>query len=487
MKINISNNRKIKSLKDEFPEIAKQWHPTKNGKLTPNDVTQGQATRVWWKCRCGKVWRTRLNGRHLRSKKPRGCPNCGKKKLSISLKKNALKKSGTFKNKFPDLFNELHPKKNNHINFDEVSPHSHIRVWWICKKKHEWDTTLNNRTSLNRGCPKCKVKTSKIEIRIYCELKNIFKDTLWQHKLKNKEIDIFIPSIKLCIEIDGYPWHENKYDLDQKKNKHIHNLGYNLLRIREKKLSKHFGENEIIDNFENSLDIFINTLRYILHSIHIKKSKKLKVNRIIKKNKFQADKKYNLLLSKLPGPIKNEDRFDLNYPNLLKEWNYAKNNPITPDLFFKFSNDKVWWICKKKHTWKGSISNRTNGGKGCQKCAIKSSGNRRRKAAIKKYGTFFNKNKLLYDEWDFIKNESVDINLKSAWSNDVVWWICINCKYNWKTSISQRSRGRGCNKCGRKIVGLKNKIRYSKDLTEIQKEKINLQILKLSKAEYFKN
>ena len=134
MKINISNNRKIKSLKDEFPEIAKQWHPTKNGKLTPNDVTQGQATRVWWKCRCGKVWRTRLNGRHLRSKKPRGCPNCGKKKLSISLKKNALKKSGTFKNKFPDLFNELHPTKNNHINFDEVSPHSHIRVWWICKK-----------------------------------------------------------------------------------------------------------------------------------------------------------------------------------------------------------------------------------------------------------------------------------------------------------------------------------------------------------------
>ena len=32
---------KEKSLAFRFAELAKEWHPTKNGDLTPNDVTSG--------------------------------------------------------------------------------------------------------------------------------------------------------------------------------------------------------------------------------------------------------------------------------------------------------------------------------------------------------------------------------------------------------------------------------------------------------------
>ncbi len=473
---------KLKSLQDEFPEIAKQWHPTKNGKLTPNDVSQSQALKIWWICNCGNVWQASLNERQLRSKKRARthCKKCGYKRLSKNIKKRALERSGTFKNKFPDLFKELHPTKNKNINFDEITPHSHIRVWWKCKKNHVWSSRLNNRTSLFRGCPDCKKNTSKIELRLYCELKKIFNETLWQHKLHKKEIDIFIPSIKLCIEIDGYPWHENKFNLDQKKNKHIEKYGYNFLRIREKRLPKHFGKNEIIDYFENSLNIYIAILNYILVGIDIKKSKKQKISKFINQNKFQATKEYKLLLSKLPGPIKDEDRFDLNFPDLLKEWNYAKNNPLMPDLFFRYSHDKVWWICKKKHVWQATIALRTQG-RNCPKCAIQTSGNRRRKAAVKKYGTFFDNNKLLFKEWDFKKNKSIDMNNMSPSSNNIIWWKCLNCKHSWKTAISQRTRGRGCKKCARKIVGLKNKIRYTLNLSDKEKEKINSQIIKLKK------
>ena len=35
----MSKNRK--SLAETHPEVAKQWHPTKNGDLTPYDVTKG--------------------------------------------------------------------------------------------------------------------------------------------------------------------------------------------------------------------------------------------------------------------------------------------------------------------------------------------------------------------------------------------------------------------------------------------------------------
>ena len=38
------------SFGDLFPEIAKQWHPTKNGNLTPYDFTKGSEKKVWWKC-----------------------------------------------------------------------------------------------------------------------------------------------------------------------------------------------------------------------------------------------------------------------------------------------------------------------------------------------------------------------------------------------------------------------------------------------------
>ena len=31
-----------------YPELAKEWHPTKNGSLNPCDVTYGSEKKVWW-------------------------------------------------------------------------------------------------------------------------------------------------------------------------------------------------------------------------------------------------------------------------------------------------------------------------------------------------------------------------------------------------------------------------------------------------------
>ena len=40
---------KGKSLAEVNPELAKQWHPTKNDDLTPFNVTTGSKKKVWWK------------------------------------------------------------------------------------------------------------------------------------------------------------------------------------------------------------------------------------------------------------------------------------------------------------------------------------------------------------------------------------------------------------------------------------------------------
>jgi len=52
------------SLRTKFPEIADEWHPTKNGNLTPSNVTYGSAKKVWWQCQeQGHVWQGSVNGR----------------------------------------------------------------------------------------------------------------------------------------------------------------------------------------------------------------------------------------------------------------------------------------------------------------------------------------------------------------------------------------------------------------------------------------
>ena len=32
------------------PNVAKQWHPTKNGNKKPSDFTCGSEKEIWWQC-----------------------------------------------------------------------------------------------------------------------------------------------------------------------------------------------------------------------------------------------------------------------------------------------------------------------------------------------------------------------------------------------------------------------------------------------------
>jgi len=36
-----------------YPELVKEWHPTKNGQLTSYDVTPNSGKKVWWICNQG--------------------------------------------------------------------------------------------------------------------------------------------------------------------------------------------------------------------------------------------------------------------------------------------------------------------------------------------------------------------------------------------------------------------------------------------------
>ena len=78
------------------PSLAAQWHPTKNGELTPLDVLPKSNKKVWWVCGNGHEWQATITSRTSGS----GCPYCGGKKTNGA---NCLETIN------PSLAKEWHP------------------------------------------------------------------------------------------------------------------------------------------------------------------------------------------------------------------------------------------------------------------------------------------------------------------------------------------------------------------------------------------
>ena len=45
------------SLRTEYPEIADQWHPDKNGPETPDSIAPHSGRNAWWLCERGHEWK----------------------------------------------------------------------------------------------------------------------------------------------------------------------------------------------------------------------------------------------------------------------------------------------------------------------------------------------------------------------------------------------------------------------------------------------
>ncbi|MDF1657489.1 MAG: zinc-ribbon domain-containing protein [Verrucomicrobiales bacterium] len=146
---------KERSLLVKFPLIANEWHPTRNGDLTPADVSFGSKKSVWWKCSKGHEWEKSVTGRTQRNSI---CPEC---KRTIDGAENTLK------SRFPRIAAQWHPTKNGGLTPADVTAKSGRKVWWVCEAfpGHEWETQIKNRTILNTGCPICSRVKSSIKVK----------------------------------------------------------------------------------------------------------------------------------------------------------------------------------------------------------------------------------------------------------------------------------------------------------------------------------
>jgi hypothetical protein len=123
------------------PDLAKEWHPTRNRDLNPRTITPGSGKKVWWICLNGHEWQAPVYSRNRGS----GCPVCSKSAPADD-------KDTLISNK--ELVKEWHLTRNSGLNLRHLPPGFNKKVWWLCKEGHEWKATVQSRMK-GSGCPVC--------------------------------------------------------------------------------------------------------------------------------------------------------------------------------------------------------------------------------------------------------------------------------------------------------------------------------------------
>lgn len=133
-----------------FPRIAAQWHPAKNGDLTPETCAPARNRKVWWICNLGHEYQASVGARTVNGS---GCPYCAGRKV--------LKGFNDLATLEPNIAAQWHPALNGALTPEMVTAGSRRKVWWQCAEGHVWKAVIYTRTGARKcGCPVCAGKVN---------------------------------------------------------------------------------------------------------------------------------------------------------------------------------------------------------------------------------------------------------------------------------------------------------------------------------------
>lgn len=241
------------------PGLAKLWHPTKNGKLKPTQVTINSTKRVWWMYpyddpKTGKhfdfEWQSSIVTQNTNK---RYCPYLSNQAIWKGF--NDLQTTN------PRLASQWHPTKNGDLKPEQVVSGSGRRVWWLLQyddpktRKHfdfEWQASIHNRTK-GANCPFLTTYRGENYIKQYLSKKQYFFNT--QQKFPDLfgtgdgqlSYDFSIPNEKyghILIEYNGIQHYEandffggeeqlkKQKEHDKRKRDYAKKHGYKLITIK---------------------------------------------------------------------------------------------------------------------------------------------------------------------------------------------------------------------------------------------------------------
>lgn len=382
-----------------YPKISKEWDYKKNNKISAEFIHPKSHKNVWWKCSKGHEFKMRVADRAI----GKNCSICAGKKII---------KENSFKYLFPEIAREWNHKKNKELKPENIGKGYYKKVWWKCKKNHEWQVTVNQRTNGKTKCPYCSglyvtketsLKFKQIELCKEWDYKKNYPlkpddvtefttRKVWWRCPKNHSY--FSSIANRTNRQSGCPFCSNQSSKGEFRI--LSELEYFFKKIhhRYKFLNKeidvyiedinigiefdgaYFHKNKLKKDLYKSnfflkhklpiIRVRVSPLSKILkNDIIVKKDALTKkdLNKIVKKISTIAKKKIlkiNKYLNK--KEFVGEKKFQkylsfkkmplpiksLNSHMAKKEWDYKRNYPLTPAHFTLSSHQSVWWVCSKK-------------------------------------------------------------------------------------------------------------------------------------------
>jgi uncharacterized protein len=343
-----------------YPDIVKDWHPTKNGELTPDDFTHGSHTKVWWKCpkECDHEWHAQINSRV----NGRGCPFCSGHKVS---------QSNSFLMRFPNIAAEWHPTNNGVLKPEQFTSGSDKKVWWKCPKgdDHEWESIIGDR-SRGHGCPFCagqKVNKSNSFLVMHPKIAEEWHPT--KNGLLKPEQFTSGSQKKVWWKCPKGNDHEYQQMIKHKSNSHgcpfcsgkKVSMTNNLLAVNPKLASEwHPTKNEALKPEQFTSGAGKKVWWKCLKGDDHEWETSIKHRSSGRGCPFCSGKRLSMTNNLLAVN-----------PKLASEWHPTKNNDLKPEHFTSGVSKKVWWQCPKvdEHEWQARILNRHIQGNGCPFCS----------------------------------------------------------------------------------------------------------------------
>ena len=478
------------------PKLASEWHPYKNGNLTPSMVTSSGDTVVWWQCSvCGHDWKTSLNSK-------RGCPRCSAKRMT-SFPEQAI--FFYVSNIYLDAINRY---KYNNYELDIFIPSINTAIEYDGSFYHRSQRAQEKDNTKDELCKKdgirlIRLRDPALPTTHHAEIIKCL-DVYRFDELEKALIKLFkllgtdvIPNISLIRdwkkieERNRYYYREKSLNelfpeivrqWNYEKNGILEPCNFTpgsgrkvwwicdkgheweaSINSRTRGIGCPYcsgrkvvtGTNDLLTlkpdiaaewNYEknapatpNQVTAYSNKRVWWKCSCCGAEWQSTVANR---KSTLCRKCSYKTAGNKLHQQAVAANNLKICFPQIASQWNFAKNYPFLPDNFSSGSGKLVWWICDKGHEWQSTIGNRTKDGLGCPYC-----GNQK---LLRGYNDFATQNPHLINEWHQTKNGTRTPSDYIAGSSKKAWWQCTICGYEWETELRLRNKGAGCPKCAKR-------------------------------------